>query len=159
MEFTTNKHDRFGAVRTAVIDGELWIVAGDLCRVLGGVKAADFTRRLDAEETRYITSMKTPHTCVNKQGLYHACMLNGGKEARELAKWIVACDRPRTSLTNDDIMNEAKAVAEGAARIQRFIDENMPVIRAAERMRDSIKADIEARLMAEEDADEDEGGQ
>ena len=44
------KNETFGEIRTAVIDGEPWFVAVDVCRALEIVNSRDALTRIDEDE-------------------------------------------------------------------------------------------------------------
>lgn len=146
MEFTTNTHDRFGAVRTAVIDGRPWIVAGDLCPVLGYAKASALAKPLDADERRTVADGCVSYIVLNKQGFYHACLNSDSPDARPLMRWISNKVLPEAAPTNADALDIARAVADGASQLAAFVERNLAVIQAASQMREAIKADVMAEM-------------
>lgn len=78
-------------VRTVVVDGEPWFVAGDVATILGYRMASDMTRRLDDDE-KGTRSVRTPRdqsmTVINEPGMYAAILGSQTPGAREFKRWL-----------------------------------------------------------------------
>jgi prophage antirepressor-like protein len=79
-------------VRTVVVDGEPWFVAGDVATILGYRMASDMTRRLDDDE-KGTRSVRTPSgdqsmTVINEPGMYAAILGSQTPGAREFKRWL-----------------------------------------------------------------------
>lgn len=80
------------SIRTVVIDGAPWFVAGDVARALGYRMASDMTRRLDPED-RGTHSARTPGgdqdvTVISEAGLYSSILGSQVPGAREFKRWV-----------------------------------------------------------------------
>ena len=79
-------------VRTVVIDGEPWFVAGDVCECLGLNDHNQSTRYLDDDE-KGMFSLQTPggiqrNVCVNEPGLYSLILRSRKTEAKRFKRWV-----------------------------------------------------------------------
>ena len=62
------EHEQFGKVRIVVIDGKLWFVAIDLCRVLGYRNGSrDVNRHVDPEDKKIITRKQWQQMASQKE--------------------------------------------------------------------------------------------
>lgn len=79
-------------VRTVFIDGEIWFVLVDVCKVLEIVDHKTAANRLDDDEK----GVHTVHTlggdqvmlCVNESGLYHLIFTSRKSEAKAFRQWV-----------------------------------------------------------------------
>lgn len=104
-------------VRTVVIDGEPWFVAGDVARILGYRMASDMTRRLD-DEDKGTRPMRTPSgdqemTIISEAGLYESVLGSKVEGARAFKRWI----------TREVIPTIRKTGSYGALEIPRTLPE------------------------------------
>lgn len=79
-------------VRTVVIDGEPWFVAGDLAAILGYSTTAAMTRTLDEDE-KGVHSLHTPGgeqtvTIINEPGMYSAVLRSRVEGAKQFRWWL-----------------------------------------------------------------------
>ncbi len=79
-------------VRTVVIDGEPWFVAGDLAAILGYSSTAAMTRTLDEDE-KGVHSLHTlggeqQVTIINEPGMYSAVLRSRVEGAKQFRWWI-----------------------------------------------------------------------
>ena len=86
------KNEQFGEIRTAVIDGEPWFVAVDVCRALEIVNSRDALTRIDEDE-KGVALTDTPGgkqevTTVNEPGLYSLVLGSRKPEAKAFKRWI-----------------------------------------------------------------------
>lgn len=79
-------------VRTVLIDGDPWFIAGDVCAVLGYTRGRDAMRMLrDREKGAH--SVRTPGgvqevTIISEQGLYRLVMRSERGEAESFQDWV-----------------------------------------------------------------------
>lgn len=86
------KNERFGEVRTVVIDNEPWFVAADVCRALEIGNTSMVLGRLDEDE-KGVSSIDTlggvqEMTIVNEPGLYSLVLGSRKPEAKQFKRWI-----------------------------------------------------------------------
>lgn len=77
-------------VRTHIINGKLWFVAGDICDVLG--LKHEIVRRLDDDE-KGLNKIQTPGgmqsvVIINEPGMYSLILRSNKPEAKTFRKWI-----------------------------------------------------------------------
>lgn len=86
------KNEQFGEIRTAVIDGEPWFVAVDVCRALDIVNSRDALTRIDEDEKGVVLTDtpggKQEVTTVNEPGLYSLVLGSRKPEAKVFKRWI-----------------------------------------------------------------------
>lgn len=86
------KNEQFGEIRTAVIDGEPWFVAVDVCRALEIVNSRDALTRIDEDEKGVVLTDtpggKQEVTTVNEPGLYSLVLGSRKPEAKVFKRWI-----------------------------------------------------------------------
>lgn len=88
------KSEKFGEVRTTIINGEPWFVAKDVADILGYSDTQAMTRRLDDDEK----GMQDLHTLggvqsvtiINESGLYNAIIGSKKPEAKAFKKWVTS---------------------------------------------------------------------
>lgn len=84
--------EKFGEIRTLLIDGEPWFVAADVCKALEIGNPADAMRRLDADERTLVSiegaSNGLPVNAVNEPGLYTLILGSRKPEAKAFKRWI-----------------------------------------------------------------------
>lgn len=87
------ENDDFGAVRTIVIDDEIYFVANDVCRVLEISNPKDAVRSLEDDEKSGV-DITDPHgrvqktNCITESGLYSLIMRSRKPEAKSFRRWI-----------------------------------------------------------------------
>lgn len=91
MTIKVFENAEFGTVRTAIINGEPWFVANDVCKALEIDATA--TRRLDDDEKNTLrltqgTSGNPNVTIVNESGLYNLVLGSRKPEAKAFKRWI-----------------------------------------------------------------------
>ena len=82
----------FGEIRNAMVNGEPWFVAKDICDALGISKYRDAIARLDEDE-RMSIFVDTPGggqsmTSVNESGLYLLIFQSRKSESKAFRKWV-----------------------------------------------------------------------
>lgn len=77
-------------IRTAVIDGEPWWVAIDVCKILEISNPSDTLKRLDSDEvTRFnLGGLSGEANIVNEPGLYSLILGSRKPEAKAFKRWI-----------------------------------------------------------------------
>ena len=82
----------FGEIRTVEKDGEAWIVAADVCRVLEIGNPTDALSRLDDDERTLVSiegaSNGKPVNAVNEAGMYALVLGSRKKEAKAFKRWV-----------------------------------------------------------------------
>ena len=87
------KNEKFGEVRTVLVNGEPWFVASDVCKALEIVNHKDAVSRLDDDEKSGVV-LTDPHgreqvtNCINEPGLYTLVLGSRKKEAKAFKRWI-----------------------------------------------------------------------
>jgi prophage antirepressor-like protein len=89
VPFTFENH----AVRTIVVDGSPWFVAGDVCDVLGIVNARDAIADFpDTEKNTVVINDGIPgnpaKNVVNEPGLYRLIFQSRKPEAEKFKTWV-----------------------------------------------------------------------
>lgn len=89
----TFRSKQFGDVRIALINGEPWFVAVDVCKALDIVNARDAVKRLDDDEKNTVVLTDgipgNPNkTIVNEYGLYALVLSSRKPEAKAFKRWI-----------------------------------------------------------------------
>lgn len=85
-------NQKFGQLRTVMIENEPWFVATDVCRALDIDATA--TRRLDDDEkvtlrlTQGETAKTSDTTVINEPGLYSLVMGSRKPEAKQFKRWV-----------------------------------------------------------------------
>lgn len=79
-------------VRTVMVDGNPWFVAGDVAAILGFREAYDLTRGLDDDE-KGPQIVRTPGgsqavTVISEAGLYSAILRSRVPAARTFKRWV-----------------------------------------------------------------------
>lgn len=89
------KNEKFGEVRTIVIDNEPWFVAADVCKVFGISNGRNITARLDDDEKGVCVvdtlGGKQNVTTVSEAGLYHMLFTMEPKNARGITDEEMQC--------------------------------------------------------------------
>lgn len=90
------EHEKFGKVRTVLIEGEPWFVGIDVAKVLGYKNISrDIKRHVDSEDYRNYRNGSSEFnnrgiTVVNESGLYALILGSSKKEAKEFKHWITS---------------------------------------------------------------------
>jgi prophage antirepressor-like protein len=82
------------SVRTVEIDGIIWFVAADVCKVLEHSNASAAVSRLDEDE-RGVRNVYTPSgdqemLIINESGLYSLILTSRKEAAKRFKKWVTA---------------------------------------------------------------------
>ena len=86
------KSEKFGEIRTLLIDGEPWFVVADVCKALELGNPSMTVERLDADE-KGISSIDTlggkqRMAIINEPGLYSVILCSRKPEAKAFKRWI-----------------------------------------------------------------------
>lgn len=85
-------------VRTSVIEGKIWFVAQDVCRILGISKYRDAVNSLDEDERASVIvdtlGGRQSMTAVSESGLYTLVMQSRKRMAQAFRKWVTATVLP-----------------------------------------------------------------
>ena len=95
MEIQVFKNDRFGEVRTMVINGEPWFVGKDVAEVLGYLNIQKAIRdHVDEEDRlgeRIVLSGQNRMTIfINESGLYALILSSKLPQAKEFKRWVTS---------------------------------------------------------------------
>lgn len=86
---TVFENEKFGTVRTVIIDGEPWFVASDVCKALELSNPTIATGRLDEDErSKFNLGRQGEATIVNEYGLYSLVLGSRKSEAKVFKRWI-----------------------------------------------------------------------
>lgn len=83
--------DRFGEIRTIMVEDEPWFVAVDICKCLDLSNASKAMQRLDDDERANFklgVHDSDGTNCVNEYGLYNLVLASRKKEAKDFKRWI-----------------------------------------------------------------------
>jgi len=92
MHLQTFKYENMEDLTTLEIDGEIWFVANEVCKVLGLGNSRQATSRLDEDE-KGVSLLQTPSgdqnkTIVSESGLYALIFSSTKPEAKKFRKWV-----------------------------------------------------------------------
>ena len=105
MEIQVFKNDRFGEVRTMVINDEPWFVGKDVASVLGYSNSRDAICKHveddDVAKRDIIDSKgrKQLHTFINESGLYSLILSSQLPQAKEFKRWVTSEVLPQIRMT------------------------------------------------------------
>lgn len=80
-------------VRAVLIDGNIWWVATDVCKILEIKNVSDAVEKLDDDEKNTIaindgTPGNPNKLCVNEPGLYSLIFTSRKSEAKDFKRWV-----------------------------------------------------------------------
>lgn len=92
FEYTDPGEQQINEIRTVEIDGEIWFVAGEVCRILDIKNVSDALSRLDNDEklTSVIpmSGQNRNVYLVSESGLYALIFKSRKPTAQQFRKWI-----------------------------------------------------------------------
>lgn len=95
MELKIFENEKFGKVRTAVLDNDVWFVGKDVAVALGYSNPSNaVVNHVDSEDkTTYLNQVsgsnyKTKTTVINESGLYSLVLSSKLPTAKEFKRWI-----------------------------------------------------------------------
>ena len=140
--------DKFGEIRTIMVEDEPWFVAVDICKALELSNVSKAMQRLDNDERANFklgVHDSDGTNCVNEYGLYTLVLASRKKEAKEFKRWITHEVIPsirkhggyiagQETLSDDELLAKALLVANNKiserealiARQQAVIEEQKP---------------------------------
>lgn len=90
FQFSENKQE----MQTTFHKGEPWIVAADICQILGLPNVTKALYVLDEDEKLTLPIVRAGQTrevnCVNESGLYNLIFKSRKKEAKTFRKWVTS---------------------------------------------------------------------
>ncbi|MBO4482340.1 MAG: phage antirepressor [Prevotella sp.] len=95
MEIQIFKNERFGEVRTMVINGEPWFVGKDVAEVLGYSQTAKAIREHVDEDDKGVSVLDTPGGkqstfIINESGLYSLILSSKLPQAKDFKRWVTS---------------------------------------------------------------------
>ena len=92
-------HEKFGKIRTIIIDGKIWFVAVDVCKALDLSNTTAALSRLDDDEKKIVDLniisgatgggwIKNEVNVINEPGLYRLIFSSKKSEAKEFQRWV-----------------------------------------------------------------------
>ena len=96
MEIQIFKNDRFGEVRTMVINGEPWFVGKDVASVLGYRLARKALYDHVEDDDKKGVPIQNPlggkqeMTIINESGLYSLILSSKLPQAKEFKRWVAS---------------------------------------------------------------------
>ena len=104
------ENEKFGKIRTVVINGEPWFVAADVCRALEISNSRDAVQRLDEDEKGVVLTDtrggQQSMTAINEPGLYVLVLGSRKPEAKEFKRWITHDVIPTIRKTGGYVNND-----------------------------------------------------
>lgn len=104
------ENEKFGEIRTVVINGEPWFVAADVCRALEISNSRDAVQRLDEDEKGVVLTDtrggQQSMTAINEPGLYVLVLGSRKPEAKEFKRWITHDVIPAIRKTGGYVNND-----------------------------------------------------
>lgn len=104
------ENEKFGEIRTVVINGEPWFVAADVCRALEISNSRDAVQRLDEDEKGVVLTDtrggQQSMTAINEPGLYVLVLGSRKPEAKEFKRWITHDVIPTIRKTGGYVNND-----------------------------------------------------
>ena len=106
MEIQVFKNERFGEVRTMVINDEPWFVGKDVAEVLGYKSpSVAICENVDSEDkTTFVISesgskYKSKTTFINESGLYSLVLSSKLPQAKDFKRWVTSEVLPQIRMT------------------------------------------------------------
>ena len=122
-------------IRTAIIDGEPWFVAKDVCEVLGITNSRDAVADLEQNELAPVKAtsggQRREMNVVNESGLYALIFKSRKPEAKAFRKWVTSEVLPTIRKTGEytdmipkDLPTALRAYANEVEKNQKLLAEN-----------------------------------
>lgn len=91
IKIKTLSHPNFGQIRTLKFNNECWLVATDVCKVLGVKNVTQAISRLEEDEhiKMRLCTQGQPANCVNKSGLLSLVLGSHKSKPLEFKHWLV----------------------------------------------------------------------
>ena len=167
MEIQVFKNDRFGEVRTMVINGEPWFVGKDVAEVLGYLNTQKAIRdHVDDEDSlgeRIVLSGQNRMTIfINESGLYALILSSKFPQAKEFKRWVTSEVLPQIRKTGgyipvNDCKDDGEIMAKALLIAKKTIEQQDALVKLPEpkeilRLADKIIG--EGLRMLNEDAED-----
>lgn len=169
MEIQVFKNDRFGEVRTMVINGEPWFVGKDVASVLGYAKPENaIATHVDSEDktTTLIqgtgSNYKSKAMLINESGLYSLILSSKLPQAKEFKRWVTSEVLPQIRKTGgyipvNDCKDDGEIMAKALLIAKKTIEQQETLVKLPEpkeilRLADKIIG--EGLRMLNEDAED-----
>ena len=167
MEIQVFKNDRFGEVRTMVINGEPWFVGKDVASVLGYLNPQKAIRdHVDDEDRlgeRIVLSGQNRMTIfINESGLYALILSSKLPQAKEFKRWVTSEVLPQIRKTGgyipvNDCKDDGEIMAKALLIAKKTIEQQDALVKLPEpkeilRLADKIIG--EGLRMLSEDAED-----
>ena len=168
MEIQVFKNDRFGEVRTMVINGEPWFVGKDVASVLGYAKPLNaVAMHVEIEDSLkqglLDSNGKTQQTIfINESGLYSLILSSKLPQAKEFKRWVTSEVLPQIRKTGgyipvNDCKDDGEIMAKALLIAKKTIEQQEALVKLPEpkeilRLADKIIG--EGLRMLNEDAED-----
>lgn len=132
-------NEKFGEIRTVVIDGEPWFVAKDISDILGYAQTSNMMKRIDEEDSisSKMDGMNMKSLFINESGLYSAIIGSKLESAKRFKHWVTSEVLPSIRKHGTYMTNEV---------IERTLTDPDYLIQLAT----ALKEERQARKLAEE---------
>ena len=168
MEIQVFKNDRFGEVRTMVINGEPWFVGKDVASVLGYLNPQKAIRDHVDEEDKRAERIVHPFAgpqrmaVINESGLYALILSSKLPQAKEFKRWVTSEVLPQIRKTGgyipvNDCKDDGEIMAKALLIAKKTIEQQDALVKLPEpkeilRLADKIIG--EGLRMLNEDAED-----
>ena len=142
MEIQVFKNDRFGEVRTMVINGEPWFVGKDVAEVLGYLNPQKAIRdHVDDEDRlgeRIVLSGQNRMTIfINESGLYALILSSKLPQAKEFKRWVTSEVLPQIRKTGgyipvNDCKDDGEIMAKALLIAKKTIEQQDALVKLPE---------------------------
>ena len=167
MEIQVFKNDRFGEVRTMVINDEPWFVGKDVASVLGYERADNAIRSHVEEEDKLMhqisaSGQRRQMTIINESGLYALILSSKLPQAKDFKRWVTSEVLPQIRKTGgyipvNDCKDDGEIMAKALLIAKKTIEQQDALVKLPEpkeilRLADNIIG--EGLRMLNEDAED-----
>lgn len=108
MELTVFENEKFGEIRSTIINGEPWFVLADICKVLELKNPSVSASSLQPDErSKMILGRQGEANIINESGLYTLIISSRKKKAIAFRKWVTSEVLPSIRKTGSYSINES----------------------------------------------------
>ena len=143
MEIQVFKNDRFGEVRTMVINGEPWFVGKDVASVLGYLNTQKAIRDHVDEEDKRAERIVHPFAgpqrmaVINESGLYALILSSKLPQAKEFKRWVTSEVLPQIRKTGgyipvNDCKDDGEIMAKALLIAKKTIEQQDALVKLPE---------------------------
>lgn len=139
------RDERFGAIRTASINDEAWLVGKDVAEILGYSNASKAVMAHVDDEDKQFVMMNVADSqngnlvktaLINESGLYSLVMSSKLPQAKEFRRWVTKEVLPKIRrhggyIAGEEHMDDDQLMAQAVLIAQRKLDERTAQLRAA----------------------------